>query len=226
MSFKKIEESSMQQLLRNAYKEGNRKALQEYIYSNTPRLNQRFYVLEKKAKTKLSYAYQLAIRETGLEKPRYTHSKRKLQEMTTKELFELSREITFKLESKSTTLRGIIEQEENRIKSSFDKIQGMGYTSIKYNDFKEFLIAGGGKFLNSLDSQQLIEDFDLALKNKGGINEFINALNEYTVNKTTDYIKFKRELKNVLKKKRHDMKHKRNTTGVKLLGKKTCRKRR
>lgn len=169
-------------------------------------VNQRLYRLEKKGLQKDSYGYQRASLETGKEKPRYSVSENVLSNMGFQKLYELGLQLNVKIYSKTTTIRGVKEVQEERITKSIDVLESKTGLSIKRKTFEEFLKSGGGELLNNryLDSTQIIEDFYNTTKDtKVTVKEFIREFTRFKNIKSqrVDYGRIKRNLKN-LKKRR------------------------
>lgn len=141
-------------------------------------LNQRFYRLEKSdVSLKSSYAYQRAIEELGKEKPRYSQSKNVYLQMDFSELEQLLLDIDVKLESSSSTIRGMRKLEVSRWNSIADTL-GIENTPKNKEALKSFFEFGGKElFKYGLDSSLLLEDFiDVIESGKANAKDYIIML--------------------------------------------------
>lgn len=193
-------------ILRELRQTRNTDKMAKEISRMAKQVNQRLYRLEKKGLQKDSYGYQRASLETGKEKPRYSVSENVLSNMGFQKLYELGLQLNVKIYSKTTTIRGVKEVQEERITKSIDVLESRTGLSIERKTFEEFLKSGGGELLNNryLDSTQIIEDFYNTTKDtKVTVKEFIREFTRFKNIKSqrVDYGRIKRNLKN-LKKRR------------------------
>jgi hypothetical protein len=193
-------------ILRELRQTRNTAKMAKEISRMARQVNQRLYRLEKKGLQKDSYGYQRASLETGKEKPRYSVSENVLSNMGFQKLYELGLQLNVKIYSKTTTIRGVKEVQEERITKSIDVLESRTGLSIERKTFEEFLKSGGGELLNNryLDSTQIIEDFYNTTKDtKVTVKEFIREFTRFKKIKSqrVDYGRIKRNLKN-LKKRR------------------------
>lgn len=186
----------------------DKEELVRYTQQLSKRVNQRLYRLEKAEKGLKESAYYFAQKETGKEKPRYTTSEKKLNELSEQELIDRLVKLNQKLVSKTSTSRGLEELAKFRTTQSIyasesKKFQTMLEESdLTEKDFRKFLEMGGGKLMNSkyLDSEQIREDWlEVTKSGKVSSEEFINALNEFIerADEDEDYLKVIRDLKNL-----------------------------
>lgn len=139
-------------------------------------INQRFYRLEK-AGVKHDTAYRYAQRETGKDKPRYSVSLNKIKDMTLQEMYETAIEINMKLESPTTTFKGLKKLEEKRTSKGLEALINEIGGEVSEEDFRKFLNNGGGELLNRnwLDSYQVYDDWQSAIKQGLTTKEFIRS---------------------------------------------------
>ena len=159
----------------------NVQGLAQLVAGMAKQLNQRFYRLEKAGVSESSYGYDVAQRETGKDKPRYTQNAEKLAQYNQDELIRLAMDMNAKLVSDTTTIAGLAAIEERRLQASSDKLYSLGI-DIEPADLKAFFDAGGAEFLNNkyLDSTQVLDDFVEFTKN-GNIStkEFVREYKRY-----------------------------------------------
>lgn len=176
----------------------SRELLNQEIQKKSRQLNQRFYRMEKKGKGLGESAYYYAKHETGKDKPRYSTGITKIEKLSDQEAKERLMQLDKKLESKTSTLRGLQEIADKRITRAVEVLKEENVEDIDVQLLKEFLtteIRGvkGGDILNKYyDSQQLIEDF--LEKRKQGITtkQFLKIYNKHL-----SYKRKKFDLKNV-----------------------------
>lgn len=170
-------------VITNYAKVGNNKQLAKIVQARSKQLNQRFYRLEKAGKGIDDTAYYFAKYETGKEKPRYTTNLKTLESMSTEELLEQGLQVSEKLRSKTSTLTGLLEVENNRIEASISSLNDTLGMEMNKEDFLEFINGGGYEMLNSkyLDSYQVIEDWlhwkEQGITDKQFINRYHQSLN-------------------------------------------------
>lgn len=178
-------------------------------------LNQRLYRIEKKySNPKLSTAYFYAQNETGKQKPRYPTNINKLSNMSNDDLEDMLLKVDRKINSKTSSLKGLDEINEKRINESLNSVNNwigknaLGSNGIERNEWIDFLDNYGGELLNSLDSEQIIEDYN-DFVNSGNVSQeqFLETFKKYrsqndkNPNKgnriSVDYGKVKRELNKI-----------------------------
>lgn len=178
-------------------------------------LNQRLYRIEKKySNPKLSTSYFYAQNETGKQKPRYPTNINKLSNMSNDDLEDMLLKVDRKINSKTSSLKGLDEINEKRINESLNSVNNwigknaLGSNGIERNEWIDFLDNYGGELLNSLDSEQIIEDYN-DFVNSGNVSQehFLETFKKYrsqndkNPNKgnriSVDYGKVKRELNKI-----------------------------
>ena len=167
-------------------------------------VNQRFYRLEKKERGLKEAAYRYAQVETNKDKPRYTTNINKISNMSEAELNEFMLSLRKKVNSPTSTFRGLKAVESKRIENAVYVINKSTGIDIEENDFKDFIDNGGGKLLNKyMDSTQLIKDW--LDKSKQGVTakQFINTYNRYLnrVRKPFDQADVEKAFKKIIDKK-------------------------
>ena len=145
-------------------------------------------------------------RETGKEKPRYTVSINKLEGMSLQELYELGIQINAKLVSKTSTITGLKEVEDYRIKEGIKELFGEDFNVKDINEeWKKFLRDGGGELMNNkwMSSYQIADDWQ-EFTQQGGVSmqEFIDIYNVYKEKEDIDYGDIRRRLINLNKRKK------------------------
>ena len=206
----KEQDKKIMGLRRLKYDEQTRNELIENARYLSKTINRRYRELEKVGLEKKSYAYKRTKSETGLN--RYTTSKRKLEKLTSEELYDLNVDLYAKYASSTTSVSYI----EETIQSSLQKAVETLQTHFKYSapnvaislnvkDFKEFLKLGGGKFLNEakdkgLGSDQLIEDWQSARATGVSDKEFLREWTRFT--REFDKDKFRRNIEALKERKR------------------------
>lgn len=159
---------------------GNKHELAKMVASESKRLNQRFYRLEKAGKGINDTAYLFAKGETGKEKPRYTTNVKKLEEMDIAEITEIGLQVNAKLKSRTSTIRGLEEVEDNRINAAIASLKDNFGIELNKDEYIEFINSGGYEMLNSsyLDSVQVIKDWQMWKDEGITIKQFVNRYNE------------------------------------------------
>ena len=165
-------------------------------------LNQRFYRLEKKNLGLNESAYKYAQTETGKDKPRYTQSKTELSKLSRFDLINQLEKVNKKIESKTSTLRGLRKVEDNRVLGSIkaleERIPGFKVDPYKY---KLFLQQHGGRLLNNnrLSSEQVMEDYMLYENAGASTEDFVSEFEKFDDSIEFDYATVKRNFKTRLK---------------------------
>lgn len=170
-------------------------------------VNQRFYRLEKANKGLADTSYRFAQKETGKDKPRYSVNKQKLEEMTIEELYKLSLQLNQKIISKTSTIKGLEEVEQTRVKMSLGSLnEDVGQKEITESEeeqWKRFLERGGGEIMNNkfLDSYQIREDwYNYTYMGGVSIKTFLKEYTNFFDTDIVDYGKIRRRLINLSKK--------------------------
>lgn len=175
-------------------------------------LNRRYRELEKAGLENKSYAYKRTQSETGLN--RYTTSKRKLEQLTSEELYDLNVDLYSKYASSTTRVSYVEETVQKGLQKAVDTLQTrLKYSapniakSLNVNDFKSFLELGGGEFLNEAKdkgygSTNLIEDWESARLSGVSDKEFIREWTRFT--REFDKDKFRRNIQALKSRKNKD----------------------
>lgn len=153
-------------------------------------INRRYRELEKAGIENKSYAYKRTQAETGLN--RYTTSERRLEKLTSEELYDLNVDLYAKYASSTTSVSYV----EQTIQTGLEKAVETLQTRLKYSapniakslnvdDFRTFLTLGGGQFLNEArdkgySSTNLIEDWESARLSGVSDKEFIREWKRFT----------------------------------------------
>lgn len=178
-------------------------------------INERYRQLEKKDLSKDSYAYKVSQGETGRQKPRYTESQNKLENMDIVSLFELGLQLNVKIYSSSSRVRGVRDIQSKRIEKAVESLEATLGKPIDKKTFKDFLENGGSELLNYkyLDSEQVIDDLtELTKDGKVSVKEFINEFKRFrkqiSEKKRLDYGRITRNLNNLVARKKKKSKRK------------------
>lgn len=175
-------------------------------------LNRRYRELEKVGLENKSYAYKRTQSETGLN--RYTTSKRKLEQLSSEELYDLNVDLYSKYASSTTRVSYVEETVQKGLQKAVDTLQTrLKYSapniakSLNVNDFKSFLELGGGEFLNEAKdkgygSTNLIEDWEHARISGVSDKEFIREWKRFTHEFDKD--KFRRNIQALKTRKNKD----------------------
>lgn len=173
-------------------------------------LNRRYRELEKAGLENKSYAYKRTQSETGLN--RYTTSKRKLEQLSSEELYDLNVDLYSKYASSTTRVSYVEETVQKGLQKAVDTLQTrLKYSapniakSLNVNDFKSFLELGGGEFLNEAKdkgygSTNLIEDWESARLSGVSDKEFIREWTRFT--REFDKDKFRRNIQALKSRKK------------------------
>lgn len=174
-------------------------------------LNRRYRELEKAGIENKSYAYKRTQSETGLN--RYTTSKRKLEQLSSEELYDLNVDLYSKYASSTTRVSYVEETVQKGLQKAVDTLQTrLKYSapniakSLNVNDFKSFLELGGGEFLNEAKdkgygSTNLIEDWESARLSGVSDKEFIREWTRFT--REFDKDKFRRNIQALKSRKKN-----------------------
>ena len=171
-----------------------------------------YHVLEKAGPENKSYAYKRTQSETGFN--RYTTSKRKLDQLSSEELYDLNVDLYSKYASSTTSVSYVEETVQKGLQKAVDTLQTrLKYSapniakSLNVNDFKSFLELGGGEFLNDAKdkgygSTNLIEDWESARLSGVSDKEFIREWTRFT--REFDKDKFRRNIQALKTRKNKD----------------------
>lgn len=189
--------------------QNDKKGLAKEIRKLTKRVNQRYRELEKKGLNSDSYSYKVSQGETGRVMPRYTESQNVLERMSIAELFELGLQVNAKIYSSSSRVKGVREIQDKRITKAVESLSKSLGKEIDKQTFKDFIEKGGSELLNNkfLDSEQVVDDFlEYTKSGNVSIKEFIREFTRYrkqmSEKKRIDYAKIKRNLNNLVQRKK------------------------
>lgn len=177
-------------LRRLKYDNETRDALIENAKYLSKIINRRYRELENVGLEKKSYAYRRTQAETGLN--RYTTSTKKLEQLTSEELYDLNVDLYAKYASSTTRVFYIEETIQTGLEKAVETLQTrLKYSapnvakSLNVDDFRTFLTLGGGEFLNEAKdkgygSTNLIEDWERARLSGVSDKEFIREWKRFT----------------------------------------------
>lgn len=186
----KEQDRKIMNLRRLKYDEQTRNELIENAQYLSRTINRRYRELEKAGLEKKSYAYKRTKSETGFN--RYTTSKRQLERLTSEELYDLNIDLYAKYASSTTSISYVEETIEKGLQKAVETLQvRLKYSApdvsktLNVKDFREFLILGGGKFLNEAKdkgygSTNLIEDWESARLKGVSDKEFLREWKRFT----------------------------------------------
>lgn len=208
----KEQDKKIMGLRRLKYDDETREALIDNARYLSKIINRRYRELEKAGIENKSYAYKRTQSETGLN--RYTTSKRKLEKLTSEELYDLNVDLYSKYASSTTSVSYV----EQTIQTGLEKAVETLQTRLKYSapnvakslnvdDFRTFLNLGGGDFLNEAKdkgygSTNLIEDWESARLSGVSDKEFIREWKRFTHEFDKD--KFRRNIQALRSRKNKD----------------------
>lgn len=200
--------------LLNIRRKGTKEDLASEVRMMSKRLNERFRQIERKSTPEKNISYRYAQSELGMEKPRFTESQSKLENMEMHDLYMLALDINIKLNAKTSTLSGIKEASQNRLEGALSsrKVQeafenayeGMqtteGYEDIfmdKESMRKFFEEMGDVLSGKNIPSDQIFEIYAMSYS-KGISNKALaNKIRDITKKeKEIDLLKLKRWLNN------------------------------
>lgn len=189
-------------LRRLKYDDETREALIDNAKYLSKIINRRYKEIEKAGLENKSYAYKRTQAETGLN--RYTTSTRKLEKLTSEELYDLNVDLYAKYASSTTRVGYIEETIQKGLEKAVETLQStLKYSapnvakSLNVDDFRTFLTLGGGNFLNEAKdkgygSTNLIEDWESARLSGVSDKEFIREWKRFT--REFDKGKFKKNI--------------------------------
>lgn len=199
-------------LRRLKYDDETREALIDNAKYLSKIINRRYREIEKAGLEKKSYAYKRTQAETGLN--RYTTSTRKLEKLTSEELYDLNVDLYAKYASSTTRVGYIEETIQKGLEKAVETLQStLKYSapnvakSLNVDDFRTFLTLGGGDFLNEskdkgYGSTNLIEDWESARLSGVSDKEFIREWKRFT--HEFDKHKFKKNIQALKARKNKD----------------------
>ena len=205
----KAQDTKIQNLRKLKYDKQTRQELLENAQYLAGIVNRRYRELEKAGIENKSYAYRRTQFETG--DKRYTSSIKKLEKLSSEELYDLNIDLFSKYASATTSVPFV----EQSIQSSLEKAVYTLQERFKFSapnvaktlnvhDFREFLSMGGGEFINEArdkgyGSTNLIEDWENARIVGVSDKEFLREWKRFT--REFDKTKFKRNVKALSRRK-------------------------
>ena len=190
---------------------GDKRAMAEMVAKWGKQANQRLYRLEKSGLASQSSAYQWAQFEQDREKPRYTTSANKLEKLSMADLWAQALQINKKLESSTSTIRGVRELGSKKLDEGAKALQSRGI-DITAKQLDDFLKATKSDYLHNknIDSDQLLDVYQqFVINGNVTLKEFSYNFNRFKDKSTFDYNKFYKNVRNISKRKLE--KTKRNT---------------
>lgn len=161
---------------------GDKEALAREVRLMNKRLNERFRQIEKKNKhPEKTTGYMYAQRELGMDKPRYTESRKKIMQEDIDRLYENALGVSRKLGSKSTSLSGLKYINENRVQGALDGIKKeLGIDIEDSPEFRRFLEENVNEMIdNNIGSDVIFEMFSMAMHKEKGIETLDKIWKEY-----------------------------------------------
>lgn len=206
----KNQDEKIQNLHRLKYDKQTRQELIENAQYLGKIINRRYRELEKAGIEKKSYAYFRTQKETGM--TRYTASKKKLEMLSSEELYDLNIDLFAKYASSTTSVSFIEKTIEDNLQKGIDTLKARLKFSapnvakeLNVDDFRTFLTLGGGQFLNEArdkgyGSTNLIEDWQNARVQGVSDKEFIREWKRFR--KEFDKDKFKKNVRALAQRKK------------------------
>lgn len=206
----KNQDEKIQNLHRLKYDKQTRQELIENAQYLGRIINRRYRELEKAGIEKKSYAYFRTQKETGM--TRYTASKKKLERLSSEELYDLNIDLFAKYASSTTSVSFVEKTIEDNLQKGIDTLKARLKFSapkvakeLNVDDFTTFLTIGGGKFLNEArdkgyGSTNLIEDWQNARVQGVSDKEFIREWKRFR--KEFDKDKFKKNVRALAERKK------------------------
>lgn len=206
----KKQDEKIQNLHRLKYDKQTRQELIENAQYLGKIINRRYIELEKAGIEKKSYAYFRTQKETGM--TRYTASKKKLERLSSEELYDLNIDLFAKYASSTTSVSFVEKTIEDNLQKGIDTLKARLKFSapnvakeLNVDDFRIFLTIGGGKFLNEArdkgyGSTNLIEDWQNARIQGVSDKEFIREWKRFR--KEFDKDKFKKNVRALAQRKK------------------------
>lgn len=208
----KEQDKKIMGLRRLKYDSQTRNELIENAQYLSRTINRRYRELEKAGLENKSYAYKRTQSETGFN--RYITSKRKLNQLSSEELYDLNVDLYSKYASSTTSVSYVEETVQKGLERAVDTLQTrLKYSapniakSLNVDDFRTFLTLGGGEFLNEAKdkgygSTNLIEDWEYARISGVSDKEFIREWKRFTHEFDKD--KFRRNIQALKTRKDKD----------------------
>lgn len=207
----KKQDEKIQNLHRLKYDKQTRQELIENAQYLGKIINRRYIELEKAGIEKKSYAYFRTQKETGM--TRYTTSKKQLERLSSEELYDLNIDLFAKYASSTTSVSFVEKTIEDNLQKGIDTLKDRLKFSapkvakeLNVDDFRTFLILGGGKFINEsrdkgYGSTNLIEDWQNAKVLGVSDKEFIREWKRFR--KEFDKDKFKKNVRALAQRKKN-----------------------
>lgn len=161
---------------------GDKLGLAQELRKMNKRINERFRQIERRdGHPENTTAYKYAMQELGHIKPRYTESLNKLLSEDINTLFKSSMDISRKLGSKSSSLRGLNLISENRVRGAIEGIKkNLGIDIEDSKEFRRFLEENVNEMVdNNIGSDVIFELFSMALHKERGIETLDKMWKEY-----------------------------------------------
>ena len=199
----KNQDEKIQNLHRLKYDKQTRQELIENAQYLGKIINRRYRELEKAGIEKKSYAYFRTQKETGM--TRYSASKKKLEMLSSEELYDLNIDLFAKYASSTTSVSFVEKTIEDNLQKGIDTLKARlkfsapnAAKELNVDDFRTFLTLGGGQFLNDArdkgyGSTNLIEDWQNARVQGVSDKEFIREWKRFR--KEFDKDKFKKNVR-------------------------------
>lgn len=206
----KKQDEKIQNLHRLKYDKQTRQELIENAQYIGKIINRRYRELEKAGIEKKSYAYFRTQKETGM--TRYTASKKKLERLSSEELYDLNIDLFAKYASSTTSVSFVEKTIEDNLQKGIDTLKARLKFSapnvakeLNVDDFRTFLTLGGGQLLNEArangyDSTSLIEDWENVRIQGVSDKEFIREWKRFR--KEFDKDKFKKNVRALAQRKK------------------------
>lgn len=206
----KNQDEKIQNLHRLKYDKQTRQELIENAQYLGKIINRRYRELEKAGIEKKSYAYIRTQKETGM--TRYTASKKKLEMLSSEELYDLNIDLFAKYASSTTSVSFVEKTIEDNLQKGINILKDRLKFSapniakeLNVDDFRTFLTLGGGQFLNEArdkgyGSTNLIEDWQNARVQGVSDKEFIREWKRFR--KEFDKDKFKKNVRSLAQRKK------------------------
>lgn len=161
---------------------GDKLGLAQELRKMNKRINERFRQIERRdGHPENTTAYRYAMQELGQVRPRYTESLNKLLSQDINTLFKSSMDISRKLGSKSSSLRGLNLITENRVSGAIAGIKtNLGIDIEDSKEFRRFLEENVNEMLdNNIGSDVIFEVFSMAMHKEKGIETLDKIWKEY-----------------------------------------------
>lgn len=205
----KAQDTKIQNLRKLKYDKQTRQELLENAQYLARIVNRRYRELEKAGVENKSYAYRRTQVEIG--DKRYTASIKKLEKLSSEELYDLNIDLFSKYASATTSVPFVEQSIQTSLEKAVDTLRERFKFSapnvaktLNVHDFREFLSLGGGEFINEArdkgyGSTNLIEDWENARIVGVSDKEFLREWKRFT--HEFDKTKFKRNVKALSRRK-------------------------